>query len=620
MASFPRPTVLVFPMLLGLFVACSLPAGCGKTGERPSACEQCHRGIEETSPTHGSCISCHGGDPRQKDKKKAHRSMLAPRNPSGPDHWEHSCGKCHQYQLGRVASNLMYTNTGMIKNIQLTWEGDDPSLFGTRGGKVADETGKPLELKPVAELDNLSGELYRKFCSRCHIGVQNGVFASGHASGCAACHFPYNDTGTYVGKDDMMSGRATHSATHRLSPLPDNSVCSRCHNRSGRIALSYEGLYDGNNSMVPTKNGMPGPRMISGLRNVTHIMPDVHFAAGMDCIDCHTSRDVMGDGYAYENMYLQTEISCEDCHGGKGVPRWREIVRENEEAVRESKSYKMQMRPGMRMIVTAKGRPYSNVFYKDGTVYVLGKRSGKLFKSKVITGTPEHAIHGHERLECYSCHSRTVVQCYGCHTTYDKGALGMDFIRGRETPGDFSETEDFRMLYPFPLALNQRGKISTITPGCQTFVTIIEPDGTESKTDYVARFKGKNQLRFAPFYSHNTGKKAVGCAECHANPAFLGFGQHVVSGNTIEATLLCERSADKPLDGLLTMEEGRVRHFSAVTREGSRPLNGAEVKRTLAVNLCIICHQKAKDPIYRKELDYRALDDALHRRLLSGRR
>jgi hypothetical protein len=221
MARIVRINLRLWALFAAFLLACGLVAGCKPAGEPPSACEQCHQRIEMTSPAHGSCISCHGGDPREKDKRKAHRSMLAPRNPSGPDHWEQSCGKCHQYQLGRVTSNLMYTNTGMIRNIQLTWEGDDPNLFSTRGGKVANETGKPLELKPVAELDNLSGELYRKFCSRCHIGVQNGVIASGHASGCAACHFPYNDTGTYVsaGTTPCPAGRAIRQRTSfRHSP------------------------------------------------------------------------------------------------------------------------------------------------------------------------------------------------------------------------------------------------------------------------------------------------------------------------------------------------------------------------------------------------------------------
>lgn len=361
--------------------------------------------------------------------------------------------------------------------------------------------------------------------------------------------------------------------------------------------------------------------MTSGIRNLTHITGDVHFAAGMECIDCHTSRDVMGDGYAYQNMYLQTEVACEDCHGGiKDVPRYRTISRENDDALRESKNYKVPLTYGMKMIQTAKGRSYSNVFYQDNKIWLVGKKSGKLHESKVITGTPEHNIAGHQRLECYTCHSRSVPQCYGCHTTYDKQQNGYDFIKGADTQGSFSETEDYRMLYPFPLALNQRGRISPVTPGCQTFINVIEPDGTLSKSEYIAKFRGKQQLRFAPFYSHNTSKKAVGCADCHSNPAFLGFGQHLVEGNSIKGTLICELSDSKPLDGFLTMQDGKVRAYSAITRKNSRPLNQQEVQRTLAVNLCLICHTSAKDPIYRKRINYRDLDDTLHRRLLAAPR
>jgi hypothetical protein len=523
--------------------------------------------------------------------------------------------------LERVKSTIMQTNAGMIRNIQLTWDGVDGKSYNTVGGNFFAPDGKPLQQDAVAGLDNLSGELYRKFCSRCHVGSSNAEsYGSSHASGCAACHFPWNDSATYEGFDKIMKGKAGHSASHAMTPLPDTQVCSRCHNRSGRIAFSYQGLYDGNNALVPTRDGEAGPVMTSGARNLTHITPDVHFAAGMECIDCHTSRDVMGDGFSYRNMYLQTEISCEDCHGGVvEVPRYREINRENDEALRESRSYKRPVQYGMRMIQTSKGRNYSNVYYQNGVIILQGKRSGKMHRSKVITGTPEHTIAGHGRLECYACHSRTSVQCYGCHTRYDKSRKGMDFIKGEETPGAFSETEDYRMLYPFPLALNQRGRISPVTPGCQTFVTVAEADGSLSKTEFVTQFKGKQQLRFAPFYSHNTGKKALECGECHGNPAFLGFGQHVIEGNSIKGTLICERSDSKPLDGFLTMNKGRVNAFSAITRENARPLSGVEVKRTLAVNLCLPCHNSARDPIYRKGINHRALEDSRHRRLLSDR-
>jgi hypothetical protein len=601
------------------FLLGSALAGCKLSGAE-EACLSCHGSLEHASKSHAGCVSCHGGNPKASDKEAAHAGMRGGANPSAPDSWTESCGRCHRYQLERVKANIMFTNAGMIRNIQLSWEGEDGRAYTAGGGKGFTPSGGPLETAAVVELDNLGGELYRKFCSRCHIGAgNNDSYAAAHGAGCAACHFPWNDTATYTGNDQSLYGKAGHSASHAMNSLPDTRVCSRCHNRSGRIAYSYQGLYDGNNGLVPTRGGEPGPEMGSGARNLVHIEPDVHFAAGMECIDCHTSRDVMGDGFTYGNMYRQTEVACEDCHGSATqLPRYREIKRENDEALRESRSYKQPALSGMRMIQTSRGRSYANVFYRDNAVWLQGKRSGKLHRSKVITGTPEHTIAGHGRLECHSCHSHTSVQCYGCHTRYDKAKTGMDFIKGEETPGAFSETEDYRMLYPFPLAINQRGRISPVTPGCQTFVTVAEEDGRLSKAEYVTKFKGSRQLRFAPFYSHNTTKTAIGCAECHGNPRFLGFGQGIVEGASFKGTLLCEHSDNKPLDGFLTMEQGKIRDYAAITRENARPLNGTEVKRTLAVNLCLPCHDKPKDAIYRKGLDYRALDDRLHRRLLSG--
>jgi hypothetical protein len=603
-----------FIIFIFVGIICALIA-CNADLANESTCVPCHKGLEPASATHPICIDCHSGDSTSQDKNVSHHTLFGPKNPSDPKFWEQTCGRCHPYQLNRVRATIMLTNTGMIKNIQKTWEGEDGKLYSTRPENVFSAKGVPLELKGVSQLNNLSGELYRKFCSQCHVGIQaDRKYAANHTSGCAACHFPYNDIAAYQGDDLTVKGKGPYSATHRLAALPGNDVCLRCHNRSSRMAFTYQGLYEDNTSLVPTRNGLPGPRIFSGARNITYITEDIHFTKGMDCIDCHTSRDTMGDGYAYENAYHQTETRCQDCHGsGSKQPVFQTIVRENDEAVRESKSYATKMRPGMKMIITGKGRKYSNVFYESGNVYVLSKRTGKLHQSPVITGTPEHTIAGHERLECYTCHSRAVPQCFGCHTRYDRTRLGMDYIKNRKTKGKFSETEDWRKIYPFSLALNQRGKISPVVPGSQTFVTVVDEYGRTTKSEYVARFKGKKQLRFAPFYSHNTGKTAVGCSECHANPMFLGFGQHVIKGNSIRATMLSEKSKEEPLDGFLKMKNGKVSAFSGITRENSRPLNGSEIKRILAVNQCLVCHDDPKDSIYQNKLDPMMLNICLGR-------
>jgi len=122
-----------------------------------------------------------------------------------------------------------------------------------------------------------------------------------------------------------------------MDPLPQNEACFRCHNRSGRIALTYQGLVDGNNALVPTVSGLPGPRMISEVRNVHSIKPDIHHEKGMECIDCHTSREIMGEGYTYTTMNHQLEVTCEDCHGtAKDLPNSRPIAREDDPPLKES--------------------------------------------------------------------------------------------------------------------------------------------------------------------------------------------------------------------------------------------------------------------------------------------
>ncbi len=236
----------------------------------------------------------------------------------------------------------MFTNTGMIGQIQATWEGERPgTTYASPAGEAHALDGTKVKHVPVGQLDHLSGDLYRKFCSRCHVARQNEALdGNGHPAGCAACHFPYGEKAAYRGGDPTMKGKSPHSATHAMKGLPPMEACLACHQRSGRHALSYQGLMDGNNGLVPTKSGGPGPLRASDGRNFTHVAADVHFLAGMECIDCHTSREVMGEGYAAPDMRGQLEIRCEDCHGdGERSPSFVTVARESDLPLRESRQY-----------------------------------------------------------------------------------------------------------------------------------------------------------------------------------------------------------------------------------------------------------------------------------------
>ncbi len=590
-------------------------------GGNEDRCAHCHAGIEKISGSHGfPCSDCHGGDNSSKITDTAHAGMHGGKNPSAVEVWDKTCGKCHEYQVKIASSTIMLTNTGMIKNTQAAWGEEVSALYSVMEEESFDKSGYPLTLYGAEKLDTMAGELYRKFCAACHVaGADDSGYMSHRSSGCAACHFSYNETGKYKGTDKTVYDKQSYSITHAMNRLPDDDVCMSCHNRSGRIALSYRGLYDGNNSMVPTKYGDPGPIIHSGIRSIRNMKPDVHHEGGMECIDCHTQAEIMGDGYAYENMYNQLEISCESCHGdGENLPGTQPALREMNRAFANSASYTAQVPNGAEMVLTAKGRTFSNVFGQNGSYWLVGKRSGAVKEVKTVKDTPEHNVTGHGRMECVTCHSRVVIQCYGCHTQYDERRTQYDYIKKEFLPGQFTETEDLRTFYPFPLAINQRGKVSPMTPGCQTFFTYIDITGAKVKEGFVFDFRGTKRLKFAPFFSHNVGKKAIGCADCHGNPMFYGYGDGLYSSatDTLTSSIICD-NCELPLNALYSIIDGRRNMTSDIVRENSRIFTDTEIAKIIGANRCIVCHDRADARYYGKEINYdKILNDTVHKPLL----
>lgn len=541
--------------------------------------------------------------------------MLCGKNPADSKCSEKTCGSCHYYEWERVNTTIMQTNIGIIKNLMAAWGETDNITYGSKSLTGHDEFGKNIDVISILNNNNFAAIAFRKFCSSCHIGYNKWWgYNAHHSSGCAACHWVHSESGVYEGKDTSIKNIRGYPKSHALSRLPENEVCFKCHNRSGRISLHYEGLLDANNSLIPTNGIYPGRTLISELRNVYHIKGDVHFTKyKLDCIDCHTSRDIMGDGYIYKNMYRQVEIACEDCHGSPTErPAFGSISKENDGALIESQNYVIQNNFGKKLVKTKKGRFYSNVYYSDGNYYLFTKREGKVYKLSLITCDKVHKIQGHERLDCVACHSKAVQQCYGCHTVYDERLRQFDTIEEKMTAGGFYEKEDLRRLYPFPLAVNEKGKISPITPGCQTFLTYIDKKGIKLFEDKIPRFKGKSQFKYVSFYSHNTGENAVSCIECHGDLYFAGFGNALVSirNKRIVSPILCE-ACDKPLEAINFIKNGKIYSTGSMVRENSRTLRKKELISFIKVNSCLLCHGKGDETIYEKNIDYSRINKCL---------
>ena len=117
-------------------------------------------------------------------------------------------------------------------------------------------------------LETRTGIPYSKLgCKNCHV------------SSCCTCH---------------VSG-GTPKAFYSAAASRRQSMCLKCHSREGLT------------------------RKIDTSRNQL----DVHFSQGMECVDCHSSREMHGDGIPYVSMKQAgaMDARCENCH--EDIPKSR---------------------------------------------------------------------------------------------------------------------------------------------------------------------------------------------------------------------------------------------------------------------------------------------------------
>lgn len=97
-----------------------------------------------------------------------------------------------------------------------------------------------------------------------------------HTSGCDVCH-----------KEATKEGECTFYS-YSTDAANNQSMCLKCHGRErAMIAINHKANQD-----------------------------DVHYAMGMACTDCHTAREMHGDGTRYVSMKEPgaMETECESCH------------------------------------------------------------------------------------------------------------------------------------------------------------------------------------------------------------------------------------------------------------------------------------------------------------------
>ena len=571
---------------------------------RKESCMGCHGTTTGLTPSHDpksiGCVSCHLGNPFTSDKIQSHRGMVL--IPGNPDNADLTCGSssCHNEINGRVNSTLMTTLSGMVSV--------DRYIFG--------EQSSTSVLSDIRKIGHSPADRHlRDLCAGCHLGNPRNkpgpITELSRGGGCNACHISYDKRSaealkTYL--NQITNNKPVPAFHPAITIKVTDDHCFGCHSRSGRISTNYEGWHE---TMLSKKEmeGKKGLRLLQDGRVFTAMNEDIHHRKGMECIDCHNSRELMGDGKMYRHEEEQVTTRCEDCHF-KGEPVTTSIEVADLETQKIWNLRKFNVNQPLFVLSQISGKPLGNVVSeREDSIFMLAKNSGK----RMILRPPAKACtagKAHKALSCSACHSGWAPRCIGCHNTFDSNAKGFDQLTNKTSKGSWTESVGMFMADEPTLGVRRTklcdGKVSrqviTVVPG---MILSIDKSGFE---------KGANSSIFhrlyAPAEPHTTQKEGRTCISCHNSPLALGYGYGVLKYQITSGKgrwVFTPRFASNPNDGL--PEDAWIGFLASRTKDVSTrgnvfPFTVAEQKRMLLAGACLTCHEGKSEVMNRALIDF----------------
>ena len=560
-------------------------------------------------------------------------------NPSDIRVVDETCGVCHPNQAATMPTSIMVTNAGhyfptlFLAGIQEdrlahvgSYEATDPDCDPSIPGTVCSlETLQPADAEAITEviasgdqaaIETLAyGHYLAKNCNTCHQAgyPRNNSPALYRSSGCASCHMVYDQLGIYEGGDPTIpKGSPVHPRLHEITTAIPTEQCATCHFQGGRIGLAFRGIREGGFGSADTPpNAEPIQDTLYGhspgyyftdedtTNDVDETPPDLHYAAGMHCVDCHVGSDVHGTGRLFSTSKQQVDLSCEDCHGTV-----REAIEPDAEGVFRTES----------------GRPLPQLSQRDdGTVVLTGKvdgaehpvaqvadilaSNGASAAMHAAMGTDDGGWSHTDSLTCDSCHTAWSQQCVGCHVTFDLRLDQVDYQTGLSSPGLTRGSRATFSITDVLLGTAPDGRIQNVVASQQVQMSVVgssaygsgegevllgeEVSDGEGGTEVLGEFRHRDGLAanngFAPFFSHTTTASPRGCDTCHrTNDSDEEMARvRGVYGFGTGEFMLAAPSAD-PVDGLQFLDANGD-PLTTWVHEGTGPAAPDVLQRALDV-------------------------------------
>jgi hypothetical protein len=129
----------------------------------------------------------------------------------------------------------------------------------------------------------------------------------------------------------------------------------------------------------------------------------------LDCIDCHTRVEAMGDGDLHSSQSEIQYVQCKTCHGTRDeLPLTHTILSEDELALQLAFLNPVtELNVGDTILMTGQGEPLWNTrVMSDGTYTLVGKATGQNFTFRPVLGSQctQNPAEQESRY-CHECHA-----------------------------------------------------------------------------------------------------------------------------------------------------------------------------------------------------------------------
>jgi len=271
-------------------------------------------------------------------------------------------------------------------------------------------------------------------------------------------------------------------------------------------------------------------------------MSSVHADVGMQCVDCHFSQDVHGNGHMMAEVAEAIEIECSDCHGtAKAYPK---LVTSGPAAPPGGNDLRVARTPDGRKRFEWVGKKLyqrSNVdpklewelsLVKDSVTPGHRQYNAKAARAKTMSRdtksqtwgsrvSSQDWAHGEEEMTCYTCHLSWTTSCAGCHLPVEANwKTERQHYEGGETRNFATYNPQVVRDQMFQLGKHGPAKGGRVAPVRSSSALVLSSTNVNREKIYVQQppvaSSGYSSQAFAPHFPHTVRKtETKTCSDCH---------------------------------------------------------------------------------------------------------